>query len=150
MPNPLRTTRSEPDSAEVVPLSAEALREHQEHLLDQIAQGAELCREIERKLAEHPAPELETIIRLHRVLVLKLSVEAEGAPAMLKLTSDLMKPLMDWARLEEKRKEVALAEQKHRDQMEAQRAEREKASGDASKALSTETLQKIERELHLF
>jgi hypothetical protein len=150
MPHLFRTPKAEPDAAEVVPLSAEVLREHQDHLLDQIAQGAELCRDIERKLAQHPAPELETLIRLHRMLILKLSVEAEGAPAMLKLASDLMKPLLDWARLEEKRREIALAEQKHRDQMEAQRAEREKASGDASKALSTETLEKIERELHLF
>ena len=78
--------------------------------------------------------ELETLIKLHRVLVLKLSLEADGAPELLKLAKDLMKPVMDWARLQEKRKDRALAEQKHRDQLEAQKAAREPGDPGQPKA----------------
>ena len=124
----------------------------QAKLLDQISRGAALCREIEAKLARNPAPELETLIKLCRVLILKLSLEVNQAPRLLKLVNDLMKPVLDWARLEEKRKEREFAEHKYHEQTAAERAAREKARSEAGgeKALSPETLEKIERELKLF
>src|SRR5260370_21095642 len=64
----------------------------QERLLDQIAQGAQLCQEVERQLQQHPVPELQTIIRLHRTLVLKLSVDAQAEPGLFNLVSTLMRP----------------------------------------------------------
>jgi len=125
---------------------------HQTKLLDQIRRGAALCREIERNLAGNPAPELETLIKLFRVIILKLSLEASAAPDLLKLVNDLMKPVLDWARLQEKRKDREFAEHKYQEQTAAQQAAREKAKTDASgeNALSPETLEKIERELKLF
>lgn len=124
----------------------------QTKLLDQISRGAAQCREIERNLAGNPAPELETLIKLFRVIILKLSVEANVAPDLLKLVNALMKPVLDWARLEEKRKEREFAEHKHHEQTAAERAAREKAGSDAGgeNALSPQTLEKIERELKLF
>jgi len=91
---------------------------------------------------------VETLIKLFRVLILKFSVEANAAPGLLKLVNDLMKPVLDWARLEEKRKEREFAEHKYA----AQKTDSEKATKDASgqNALSQETLEKIERELKLF
>jgi hypothetical protein len=133
-------------------LSPDARRELQEKLLGQISDGAALCAEIERRLAGHPAPELETLIKLYRVIILKLSVEANVAPELLKLVNDLIKPVLDWARLEEKRKEREFAEQRYRAQAAAQEASREKEKKDADgeNALTPETLEKIERELKLF
>ena len=115
-------------------------------MLAQIAEGAGLCVEVERQLSRNPTPQLETLIKLYRVLVLKICVEAEGAPSLLKLANELMRPVLEWARLEEKRKERELGEQKYRDQVE--KAAREKCDGAAG-ALTPETLAKIERELKL-
>jgi len=122
----------------------------QERLLDQLAQGAKLCQDVERQLRQYPAPELQTIIQLHRSLVLKLSVEAQADPDLFKLVSTLMKPVMDWARLEEKRRDRELAERRYRDQAAAQKAAADKARPDRGEALRPETLERIERELHLF
>ena len=123
-------------------------RARQQKLLNQIRRGAALCRALEHSLAANPAPEIETLIKLFRVLILKLSVEANAAPELLKLVNDLMKPVLDWARLEEKRKEREFAEHKYA----AQKTAGEKAKKDAGgeNALSPQTLEKIERELKLF
>jgi hypothetical protein len=128
-------TRPAPAAARRHPAKGRAAR-RQEQLLEQIALGAQQCREVERQLSSCPAPELETIIKLHRVLILKFSAEAKAAPEMLKLVKDLMKPVMDWARLEEKRKDRELARQQHRE-------------APRDNALSAETLEKIEREMNL-
>lgn len=125
-----------------------AWQDTQQTLLDQIGAGAALCAEIERRLAGNPAPGLDTLIKLYRVIILKLSVEANVAPGLLKLVNDLMKPVIDWARLEEKRKEREFAELKHRDQL--AQAAAEKAGRASDKALTPETLKKIEHELKLF
>ena len=132
------------------PLSPEEAQQVQEHLLEQIAQGANHCRELEAQLRKHPAPELETIIKTYRVLVLKLSAQVQAAPELRHLITTLFKPVMDWARLEEKRKDRELAEQKHREEAAARlaaKAGQQKNSGDA---LNAETLEMIEHELHLF
>jgi hypothetical protein len=121
--------------------------ELQERLLEQIAEGGKLCQEIESQLRQHPSPELETIIKLHRVLVLSLSAEAQAMPERFHLVSALMRPVMEWARLEEKRKVRELAEQKYRDEAAAQKAKEDSGPGSS---LTPETLEKIERELNLF
>jgi hypothetical protein len=74
-------------------------------------------------------------------------MEANTDPQSLKLVKDLMRPLIDWERLEEQRKDRELAEQKYRDQLEAQKAAREQEKG--GDALRPETLARIERELNL-
>jgi hypothetical protein len=125
----------------------ESSRELQERLLAQIADGAVLCEEVERALGQNRTPQLETLVKVYRVLVLKLCVEAQGAPSLLKLANELMRPVLEWARLEEKRKERELAEQKYRDQVE--QAAREKEGAGVAGALTSETLSKIERELNL-
>ncbi len=116
-----------------------------EHLLAQLAEAARQCQELEAQFGRHPAPELETIIKLHRVLVLNLSLEAEQAPELLKLVKDLMKPIMDWAQLQEKSRQRELAEKK----LEAQNALRARQANPGDAALSPETLEKIEQELNL-
>jgi len=160
-PHSVRTSRASRGAARCRPASElpagpdlspeEARHDLQEQLLSRISQVAKLCAEVERQFGQHPAPQLETLIKLHRVSILKFSLEANGAPRLLKLVSDLMKPAMDWARLQEQRRERDLAEQKYRDQVEAEKAaqarEARVQAGDA--ALTPETLKKIERELNL-
>jgi hypothetical protein len=127
-------------------------REVQQRLLNQINRGAALCAEVERRLAGNPAPELEMLIKLFRVIILKLSVDANLAPDLLKLVNDLIKPVLDWARLEEKRKEREFSERKYHEQAAAQQADRvkEQKAANGENALTPETLEKIERELKLF
>jgi DNA-binding Xre family transcriptional regulator len=121
-----------------------------EEMLERLAQAAKLCREIQAMLRKEPGPELETIIQLHRLLVLKISTEAQGSPELLRVANLLMKPLMDWARLEETRKVRELAEQKYRDQAALEQAALEKNKAGKDQALRPETLEKIEHELRLF
>ena len=126
-------------------LSAEELREQ---LLEQVAEGGRLCRELETRLNQCPAPELEVLIKFYRVLVLKACGEAQAGPERLAFFSALMKAILEWARLEEKRKQRELTEQKYHDDLSAR--EKAEASRLGPKVLTPETLKKIEHELHLF
>ena len=137
----------QPNPAEPGPEDA---GEIQEQLLKQIEDGAGLCREVEAQLRAHAAPGLETIIQLYRVLVLKLSGELRANPKVLAMINTLIKPVMDWERLEEKRKDRELEQQKYRDQQAAREAALRKENQGRDGALQPETLEKIERELHLF
>jgi hypothetical protein len=128
----------------------ETARGCQEQLLNQIEQGAKHCQEIEAQLRTHPAPGLETIIKLYRVLVLKLSAELQARPEKLALINSLIKPVLDWERLEEKRKDRELEQQKYRDQLAAKEAERTKNQAGQDGALQPKTLERIEHELNLF
>ncbi len=120
----------------------------QNALVTQIADAAHQCQQVEAEFSRHPAPPLETLVKLHHVIILKLSAQANVVPTFLSLITDLMKPVMQWARLEEKKKLREFAQKKYRDQLHAQGA----ASADAAgkNALTDDTLEKIERELHLF
>jgi hypothetical protein len=119
----------------------------QELLLERLFEGGKLCREVESRLRQCPSPELETIIKLCRVLVLGLSAEAQTSPERFNFVAALMKPVLEWAHLEEKRKLRELAEQKYHDQAALQKAKGERKAGAS---LSPETLKKIEHELKLF
>ena len=122
----------------------------QEQLLNQIEEGAKLCRKVEAQLRAHPAPGLETIVQLYRVLVLKVSGELQAQPETLALINALMRPVLDWERLEEKRKDRELEQQKYRDQQAAREAAQLKQQHGRDGALHDQTLNKIERELNLF
>jgi len=130
-------------------LSPEQAQRLQECLLERIAESARFCREIEKQLRQHPAPELETIIHLYRMLILKLGTQLQAAPELLETVGSLIKPVMDWARIEEQRADRELARQKHLDQLAAQQA-KEKEKPGAGQALTDQTRRKIERELTLF
>ena len=122
-----------------------------EQLLNQIAAGARHCGQLEEHFGKNPPPELETLIKLHRVIILQLSAQMHSNPDAVRSVTTLMKPVMDWARLQEQRRERELAERKYRDQVEAQKAalEREVNAAKSGGGLSPETLEKIERELNL-
>jgi hypothetical protein len=131
-------------------LSPEDAQRLQQSLLERIVESAKLCQEIEKQLRQYSGPELETIIQLHRMLILKLSAQVQAAPELLEHVSTLIKPVMDWARIEEKRSDRELARQQHQDRLAAQRAANEKEKSGPANALRDETRKKIERELNLF
>lgn len=118
--------------------------ELQEQLLAQIAYAGSHCAEIERAFGQNPPPRLETLIKLYRVLILKLSGEGQTNPDQLKLAMSLMKPVLDWERFEDARKERERADEKER---QTQEAARSREAGED--ALRPETLEQIERELSL-
>jgi hypothetical protein len=119
---------------------AKALRET---MLEQISQAAEQCAAVEAAFDKNPPPAVVTLINLHRVLVLKLSNEANGlTPAMVHLATSALRPLLDWQQLEDKRRELELEEK------EEKLAAEEKAATNEG-GLRPETLEKIERELGL-
>ncbi|MDB6109775.1 MAG: hypothetical protein JWR69_1525 [Pedosphaera sp.] len=89
----------------------------QDQLLGQIASGSRQCKEVERQFGENPAPELETLVKLHRVLILKLSTQANVAPEMVELVTDLMKPVMEFAKLQEKRADRELEQTRFAESM---------------------------------
>lgn len=83
-----------------------------ERLLGQIATGSRAHQEIEKQFSKNAAPELETLIKLHRVLIMQLSTQAAADPALLEMVSNAMKPVMDFAKLNLKRDELTLAKDK--------------------------------------
>ena len=123
----------------------------QEQLLQQIASGANQCREVEAQFAKHPAPELETIIRLHRVLAMQFATAGASNPEMIEMSERATKMALEFAKLNEKRAERELTEQKYRDQVAERRRTIEAELGKArnSGGVTAETLSKIEAELKL-
>ena len=88
----------------------------QEQLLQQISTGAGQCKAVEKQFGRNPPPELETLIKLHRVLILKLSTEGNVDPEFLKLADQLMRTAMEFVsgqtKAAHKERELNLAETK--------------------------------------
>ena len=77
-------------------MSSQRDRRCQETLLQQIASGAEQVKEVEAQFGKSPAPELETLIKLHRVLILQLSTQGNADPEFLRLADQLMRTAMEF------------------------------------------------------
>lgn len=84
----------------------------QESILKQITSGARQCREVEAAFAEAPAPEFDTLIKLHRVLILKLSTQGNADPELLELVNRMMKPVVQFARLQQLEQQNKIEERK--------------------------------------
>jgi hypothetical protein len=121
------------------------------HLLEGIGSGARAQKEFEAALDANPAPELRRLIELHRRFIFTLSTQRQLDKETIEAVATLMRPVVDFAKLEEKRKERELSEQKYRDLVNEKRAaiERELNSAKTSGGITPETLEKIERELKL-
>src|SRR5215472_11172955 len=95
-PSPQRvdhpTEPSEPAPARTEP---ELTAELTEKFLARIAEAGTLCSRIERQLSQTPAPGAKTLIKLHRLLVLKALVQPDEDHKLAKLASDLIKPVLD-------------------------------------------------------
>lgn len=92
--------------------AARSARHLQTRLLGQIASGSRECKEVEKAFGQDPPPELETLIKLHRVLIMKLSTMAVADPELLSLASGMMKPMIAYAKVQEQAKSRELDERK--------------------------------------
>jgi hypothetical protein len=63
-------------------------------MLGHLVDGAKTGQEVERLLARHPAPKIETIIKLFRVLSVQLSTEGATDPKMTKLADQLARTVL--------------------------------------------------------
>jgi hypothetical protein len=92
----------------------ETLRE--EKLLGQITNGAGACKAVEKQFGEAPPPELDTLIKLHRVLVMQMSTQAATNPEMIKLADQGLRTVMEYVsgktKAAQKERELTLAEGK--------------------------------------
>jgi DNA-binding phage protein len=93
-------------------LSRERDRRQQARLLDQIASGAQQVREVEKQFSKNPAPELDTLIKLQRVILLSLSTQAGTDPSTLELIGNSFRAVMDSEKLKLKRQELELNKEK--------------------------------------
>lgn len=100
--------------------SARQNSQMQDRLLNQITSGAQQCREVEAALGKNGGVGLETLIKLHRVLILKLSTEGNVDPEKLELVNRMMREVQKFARLQQLGEQIAL--------------ERDKFQFDAAKA----------------
>lgn len=99
-----------------------------EDVLGQIMQAANQAQKVEKQFAENPAPELEMLIKLHRVAILELRTEGNKKPELLKLadqlTNTVLQCLSAQTKAHFKEREVTLAEQKA---LEAKKTDQQKA-----------------------
>lgn len=86
----------------------------QDQLLERIASGAQACQQIEKQFSKDAPPELETLLKLLRVQIMTLSVQGQADPELLQLAGNLLKPIMEHLKIEQKREELGLAKDKYR------------------------------------
>lgn len=84
----------------------------QSRLLAQITTGSRACKEVEAQFAKTDAPELASLIKLHRVLIMQLATQASADPALIELVTGAMKPVLEFAKLELKGREFGLERDK--------------------------------------
>ena len=123
-------------------------------LLAQITSGAALHSKVKTQFAKDAPPELQTLIDLHRVLIMQLSTHAASNPKMLELADRSMRTVMDYfsgqtrfaiekQKLEQGDRRIKVLETK------MQRAQEIIEGAKHEGGLTAETLEKIERELKL-
>lgn len=104
----------------------------QSQLLQSIALGAEKCKEVEAEFGRNPAPEFETLVKLHRVLILNLTTRANQDPVeyagLLKLagvmTDTVLNAMSAKTKAAFKERQISLAERKA---AETRKSDQEKA-----------------------
>jgi hypothetical protein len=87
------------------------------HLLERLAAGTAQCRVVERHFAKNPAPEIETLMKLFRVVSTQLSTRGAEDTELLKLANQLTHTALGFelGRIKSKLTErnLIMAEMKH-------------------------------------
>jgi hypothetical protein len=65
-------------------------------ILSQITSGARQSAEVEKQFSKNPAPQLDTIIKLHRVMIMQLATQSVDNPELIQITNNLTKTVMDF------------------------------------------------------
>jgi hypothetical protein len=71
-------------------------RRREAAILSQITNGARQSAEVEKQFGKNPAPQLDTIIKLHRVMIMQLATQAVDNPELITITNNLTKTVMDF------------------------------------------------------
>ena len=119
----------------------------EEQLLEQIEFAGDQCRKLDRAFRKSPAPVIDTLLKVHRVLILKLNNQANADPKLMDLASSAFKPLFEWARIDLKKEELEDAKLERRNEADLKRAAEQRNA--TREGLSPETLEQIEKELKL-
>jgi hypothetical protein len=93
-------------------LKAQRSQALQESLLAGIVSGSRMARKIDEAFAKDPPPELRTLVGLVKNLVLNLNVNGQADPALLDVANTMLKTVLEFARLEAKQADTALAERR--------------------------------------
>ena len=116
-------------------------------LLAKITSGARQAEEVEKQFAKNPAPALETIIKLHRVLALQLATQSEDNPELMDAANTLTKTVMDYVsgqtKANHKERELKLAEDKF--QIEFCELVLDKAVRDAAERIANSALTQADK-----
>ena len=87
-------------------------REHlQEIVLDRIASGAAAHSRVVKELGENPAPDTQTLIALVQNLIFTMATKGQHLFTASQLSS-LLRPVLEWSRLQLKERETSVAERK--------------------------------------
>lgn len=120
----------------------------EKQVLRNIATGHALCRKVETAFAENPAPELETLIALHRNLILQLSSTANADPDKIELVNRMMKPVLESVKVQLAERQTKVSEDKLK-LLQEKAAKADQASGVMGSRELTEA-EKIARMHELF
>lgn len=77
-------------------LESQRQEQLEKQLLARISSGARQVEEMEKEFRKNPAPELETIIKLHRVLSLQLATQSQANPELIKLADQLTRTALEY------------------------------------------------------
>ena len=97
-------------------LQSQRSARRQQSVLDKISEGAAQIKRVQAAFAANPAPEMETLIDLHKTLVHHLITDAEDDPELLKLADQLAITAIQYVsgktKAAQKERQLALAEPK--------------------------------------
>ena len=86
----------------------------EEQFLKQIATGADTCRKTAEEFGENPPPAIDTLIKVHQVLVLKLSTAGQVDHDLLDVANRMMKSVLSYYRMQQTGEALALEQTKFR------------------------------------
>lgn len=97
-------------------LSAQRSARRQALMLSRIASGARQHQEVKTAFAKNPAPEIETLVKLHQVLIMQLSTQSLEDPELVKLADQLTRTVMEFisgqTKAELEKQKLALGERR--------------------------------------
>lgn len=97
----------------------------QERILQLVVSGAQHCAEVDRAFSKNPAPELETLIKLFKVLIMKLTTQGAADLEQLRMADQLSRTAIEFIsgqtkanfkriELEQAERKLKIAEEKAR------------------------------------
>jgi hypothetical protein len=72
----------------------------QDKFLATVASGARQCQEVEKQFGKNPPPDLETLVKMLRVLVMDLTIKGATNPLYLEFADGLIKRALEFAKLQ--------------------------------------------------